>query len=247
MSNFTITRSDGTEFKTVGYRYAAPNPGTTKYAAQKYGESELPAKVDLRQYMTKVENQRDTSSCVANAVAGAYEYLVKRYKGNDSYDVSRLFIYYNARKLQGWEDEDSGSLIADAIEGLKKWGACSEDTWPFDEDAVLEKPKKKAYEEAQNFLVEDVKLVPMTLHDWRHALAEGHPIVFGISLYESFDSHRRKGLVPIPSKKEVLREEHGGHAMLCVGYSDADRTFIVRNSWGKNGETKGIVTFLMTI
>ncbi|MBK7996586.1 MAG: C1 family peptidase [Blastocatellia bacterium] len=89
------------------------------------------------------------------------------------------------------------------------------------------------------FLVEDVKLVPLTLHDWKHALAEGNPIIFGISLYESFDSHRRKGLVPMPSRKEASREDHGGHAMLCVGYSDADRTFIVRNSWGRSWGDKG--------
>jgi hypothetical protein len=237
--DFTIRRSDGTEIKVAGYKFATPNPNVKKYAGKKYGDSELPAKVDLRQYMTRVENQGNTNSCVANAVAGAYEYLVKRYKGKDSYDVSRLFIYYNARKLQGWENKDEGSVIGDAIEGLKKWGACSEDTWPFDEGIVNKKPEKKAYEEAKSFLVEDVKLIPLTLHDWKHALAEGNPIIFGISLYESFDSHRRKGLVPMPSRKEASREDHGGHAMLCVGYSDADRTFIVRNSWGKSWGDKG--------
>ena len=239
MSNFTITRSDGTQLKAAGYKFAAPKLGTKKYAASKYQDSELPAKVDLRPYMTTVENQGETSSCVANAVAGAYEYLVKRYKGHDSYDVSRLFIYYNARKLQDWENLDEGSVIADAIEGLKKWGACSEETWPFDENIVLEKPAKSAYEEAKSFLVEDVKLVPMELYAWKQALAEGNPIIFGISLYESFDSHRKKGLVPVPSKKEVSREEHGGHAMLCVGYSDADNTFIVRNSWGDEWGDRG--------
>lgn len=51
--------------------------------------------MDLREHLTDVEEQVG-SSCVANAFAGAYEYLAKRSLG-EAGDVSRLFIYYNAR------------------------------------------------------------------------------------------------------------------------------------------------------
>lgn len=43
----------------------------------------------------------------------------------------------------------------------------------------------------------------------------------------------------MPTPKESSRESHGGHAMLCVGYSDPDRVFIVRNSWGPDWGDKG--------
>ena len=36
----------------------------------------------------------------------------------------------------------------------------------------------------------------------------------------------------MPTESEQARGQHGGHAMLCVGYSDRDQVFIVRNSWG---------------
>jgi hypothetical protein len=36
----------------------------------------------------------------------------------------------------------------------------------------------------------------------------------------------------MPKKTEQVREEHGWHAMLCVGYLAKDQLFIVRNSWG---------------
>lgn len=36
----------------------------------------------------------------------------------------------------------------------------------------------------------------------------------------------------MPKRSNNVRETHGWHAMLCVGYSDKDRMFIVRNSWG---------------
>jgi len=62
---------------------------------------------------------------------------------------------------------------------------------------------------------------------------------FGISLFQSFDQHKRPGVVPMPSARESSRESHGGHAMLCVGYSDPDKLFIVRNSWGPDWGEQG--------
>jgi hypothetical protein len=233
MSSFVLSRPDGSERKVSGYRYRAPLASAKRYAAGSSPVERLPPKVDLRPFMTPVEDQGQLSSCVANAVAGAYEYLVKRHRGDDAYDVSRLFIYYNARAKDGdHPGEDGGAIIADAIDSLREKGACSEATWPYEEENVNEQPPDEAYDEASNFLVEDMALVPTTLDAWKHALAEGYPIIFGISLFESFDKHKKRGFVPMPSTRESSRASHGGHAMLCVGYSDPDRVFIVRNSWG---------------
>jgi hypothetical protein len=234
-----FTRPDGTQHKLSGYRYRAPHASAKRYAAEDSGVAKLPPKVDLRPQMTPVEDQGHLSSCVANAVAGAYEYLVKQHRGDDAYDVSRLFVYYNARAKEGAVKEDGGSIIADAVTSLKEKGACSEATWPYQEARVNTKPSAAAYEEAAGFLVEDEALVPTTLDDWRHALAEGYPIVFGISLYESFDRQKKKGVVPMPSSTEASRASHGGHSMLCVGYSDPDEAFIVRNSWGTDWGDQG--------
>ena len=186
MAHLTINRADGSSRKVHGYKAAKPKAGTKQYAASSSAPSKLPPKVDLRKYMTKVEDQSEIGSCVANAVAGAYEYLVKKHKGTDSYDVSRLFIYYNARELDGTADEDAGCVITSAIESLKEKGACSEKTWPYEIDKYSEQPPEEAYEEAANFVVEDMQLVPVSLDAWKQALAEGHPIIFGLSLFNSF-------------------------------------------------------------
>ncbi|CAF5179097.1 unnamed protein product, partial [Rotaria magnacalcarata] len=61
-----------------------------------YDVGTLPPKVDLREEMTPVEDQSTIGSCVANSLAGTYEYLIKKATG-EHIDVSRLFIYYNAR------------------------------------------------------------------------------------------------------------------------------------------------------
>ena len=238
--HYTYERPDGTQRKLSGYKRPTAAWSGKRFSASRVSAARLPPRVDLRSQMTPVENQSETNSCVANAVAGAYEYLVKQHRGDDAYDVSRLFIYYAARAIAEEVDpadepelSDEGTMIGAAIAALEQYGACSEETWPFDDDAVNEAPSEEAFEEASYFLVEDVEQVPTRLESWKAALAEGNPIIFGLSLYESFDAHRRPGMVPAPSSREAAREDHGGHAMLCVGYSDRDQVFIVRNSWGE--------------
>ena len=235
MSDFVFERADGSQQIVHGYQYEEPEAGTKQYSETRYKESDLPRKVDLRQHLTVVEDQGRTSSCTANAVAGAYEYLAKKHTGKD-YDVSRMFIYYNARAIGVDGDEskikDGGSGIGKSIQSLQKYGACSEKIYPFDKEVVNKTPYEEAYTEAAQFLIEDAALVPTELYAWKHSLAEGHPIIFGLNLYDSFDKQRKKGLVPLPSESESSREKHGCHAMLAVGYSDVDKVFIVRNSWG---------------
>ncbi|CAF5074315.1 unnamed protein product, partial [Rotaria sp. Silwood1] len=66
----------------------------------KVSAKELPPKVDLRPLMTTVENQNPMNTCLGNAFAGALEYLLKKQNNGSDIDVSRLFIYYNARLIQ---------------------------------------------------------------------------------------------------------------------------------------------------
>lgn len=229
--SLVITRPDGTTREVSGYLYAKPKPDAHEYRPTEGTVAR--SKVDLRPLLTEVENQGKTNSCAANAVAGAYEYLVQRHlPADETYDVSRMFIYYEGRAAGGGAIEDEGSVLSHLIHSLKTKGACSEETWPFDPDRVNEQPSDEAYTEASEFVVEDALHVATDLDSWRCALTEGHPIIFGMKLFDSFDAHRKPGLVPAPTAAESSRESHGGHAMLCVGYSDQDKVFIVRNSWG---------------
>jgi C1A family cysteine protease len=198
----------------------------------------LPQKVDLRKFLTSVEMQIG-NSCVANAMAGAYEYLAKRELG-DAADVSRLYIYYNARYLDGTQDEDSGSYMQRAIEGLIEYGACSEEMWPNDENSINAEPHTDAYNQGAAFRVVEKEYIDTELDLWRETLAEGYPIAFALNTFDSFDEAcNNKGRVPMPKASDNVRETHGWHAMLCVGYSDIDRVFIVRNSWSEEWGDKG--------
>ena len=230
-----VKTPDGGQIKLGSYRPDKKNPNDKTYKSSR-STADLPSKVDLRPYMTPVENQGNSNSCTANAMAGAYEYLAKRVKGS-AHDVSRLFIYYNARDLDGATDSDEGTYLRSCVKVLKKYGTCAETTWPFDLQRIFELPHESAYNEATNFLIEDAYRVKVDLNAMRQCLADGYPFTFGLDLFASFQKAGSKGLVPMP---EPDSEQHdGGHAMLCVGYSDADKVFIVRNSWGEGWGDRG--------
>jgi C1A family cysteine protease len=232
---------DGSVRAVKGYSYMAPNPAAKSFRRRKKGrKTKLPVKVDLRPFMTKVEDQQRLSSCTANATAGAYEYLAKKHLKNRAFEVSRLFVYYNARLRASNVIKDSGSHIQYAIESLHKLGACTEEVWPYDMKKVNDKPHTPSYEEACNFKVQKSYNIPTDLNAWKKCLADGYPIIFGISLFKGFDScSQNKGVVPMPSPDEASRQAHGLHAMLCVGYSEVDKLFIIRNSWGEKWGDKG--------
>jgi C1A family cysteine protease len=73
----------------------------------------------------------------------------------------------------------------------------------------------------------------------KRALAAGYPIVFGISVYDSFESDAvaKNGVVPMPKKTEKLL---GGHAILMSGYTKSRVKF--RNSWGESWALDGYGT-----
>ena len=221
------------EGKASGYVPMAAKPGAPQYApsiAVKFGK--LPNKVDLRPLMTPVEDQGEVSSCVANAVAGAYEYWIKKASKKEQ-TISRLFVYYNARWRDGSQDNDGGSAIQLAMEGLQKFGACAETAWPSDPRLVLKRPDADAYQNGAPYRVHDMAQVPLKLESWKQALAEGKPIVFGIELFGSFNQCTgRGGVVPMPAPDDLARKKHGGHSLCAVGYSESEKVFIVRNSWG---------------
>ncbi|CAF2067634.1 unnamed protein product [Rotaria magnacalcarata] len=142
----------------------------------KLDQSQLPRKINLRSEMTPVEDQSAIGSCVANAFAGAYEYLLKKSSGRHI-DVSRLFIYYNARAKNAYPPghiTDSGCNITDALETLKELGTCEESLWPYDINKVHAKPNELAYNKASENQIMDalsLKLL-VTMISQTHLLFE---------------------------------------------------------------------------
>jgi C1A family cysteine protease len=198
----------------------------------------LPISVDLRMGMPPVYNQGQIGSCTANALAAAMWFL-KNKEEEKAFDPSRLFIYYCEREVEGTVGEDAGAFIRTGVKVLNKQGVCRETTWPYKESKFTRKPTKKAYTQAVNSKVTSYMRVDGTdLKKIKTCLFEGYPIVFGFTVYESFESAdvSLRGEMSMPSMDE---KSYGGHAVLIVGYDDAKECVIVRNSWGSEWADKG--------
>ncbi|MEI8176305.1 MAG: C1 family peptidase [Candidatus Omnitrophota bacterium] len=199
----------------------------------------LPGAVDLSSKCSAIENQGALGSCTANALAGNLEFLDSmadaQYK-----DVSRLFIYYNERLMEGTVDSDSGAFLRDGIKTLKADGVCWEDDWPYVIARFDKKPPQKCYAQARTHTISSYHRIT-TLPEMLSCLTEGYPFVFGFTVYESFESDRvaQTGIVPMPKKSE---RPVGGHAVMAVGFDQKDKRFIVRNSWGTDWGIDGYFT-----
>jgi C1A family cysteine protease len=199
-----------------------------RYAAPRV--EALPAAVDLRAKCPPVYDQGELGSCTANAIAGALEFLYAP-EGIADFTPSRLFIYYNERVMEGDPGQDAGAQIRDGIKCVAQQGVCREDpTWPYDAARFADAPPSDAYAEAKSHLAIAYQSLS-GLAELRGCLAEGFPVVFGFTVYESFESQAvaQSGVMPLPGPDEQVV---GGHAVLAVGYDDAAETLWVRNSWG---------------
>lgn len=225
----------------LGYGWVPdlPDHRDILYGVVRKAPKKLPRLVDLRPHCSPVENQGDLGSCTGNALAGAVEFLEKK-NGVRFVNVSRLFIYYNERVIEHSVNEDSGAMIRDGIKSLVKQGVCSEKKWPYVISKFTVKPSATCFKDALDHQVTSYARL-QTVNEMRACLADGYPFVFGFSVYESFESNAvaNTGVAPVPKPKEKML---GGHAVLAVGYDDAKKTFLVRNSWGTGWGMKGYFT-----
>jgi C1A family cysteine protease len=200
----------------------------------------LPNSIDLRSLCSPVEDQGQLGSCTGNALVGLLECNEAISKSPKFIDLSRLFVYYNERSIEGTIKTDSGAMIRDGIKSLNKLGVCSESLWPYNISKFKNKPTKQSFSDALSRKISSYYRLT-SLNDMLTCLANGNPFVFGFSVYDSFESNSvaSTGIVNLPTNGE---KQLGGHAVCCVGYDQSTRRFLVRNSWGPNWGMKGYFT-----
>ena len=154
---------------------------------------------------------------------------------------SRLFIYYNERATERTIPSDSGAQIRTGIKTVAKRGVCPEDLWPYRTRRFREKPQRRCYVDAAKHPALTYRRVPRELATLKACLASGYPFMFGFTVYQSFHAPKvtRTGRGMLLIKREKIR---GGHAVLAVGYDEAKKRFILRNSWGRKWGTRGYFT-----
>jgi C1A family cysteine protease len=190
----------------------------------------LPSAVDNRKFCSPVADQGQLGSCTAFSMGkGMREYLINK-NAERANKMSALWLYYEERKHMGSEyiNEDSGANINDGMAVLSEQGNAVESTWPYITSKFSVKPPQAAYDSAAEYKIHDATELA-SLDDVKAAIAKGQPVAFGFIVYSSFQWIGSNGVMPMPKPSE---SELGGHAVLAVGYDDAKKALIVRNSWG---------------
>lgn len=220
-----------------GWRPDVPDKRDFKFHEHTAAPPTRPDRVDLRELCTKVEDQGPLGSCTGNAWVGLLEFMDRKSGDKTPENLSRLFVYYNERLIEGSVFEDSGAYIRDGAKALTKWGVPLESRWKYDIKQFAKKPGLSIYKQALQRRIGTYSRL-QTPDDMINCLAGGYPFVFGFTVYSSFDRIGADGNMPYPdfNSESVL----GGHAVLAVGYDLSATAYaggqggslIVRNSWG---------------
>lgn len=188
--------------------------------------------VDMRAKAPDALDQGGAASCTAHAARAGMGTL-RALLGRPAHDDSRKMLYWTGREVAGFSTvEDSGCTIDGIVRAAQIAGACSEATDPYTDNIALlaVPPLPTQYEAASDFRLK-VAAVCLGPSDARRALAHGHPVLCGISLFESIQGAdvAQSGAVPLPG---ISEETIGGHA-ICLLYDDLARGEVwARNSWG---------------
>jgi C1A family cysteine protease len=192
--------------------------------------------VDLRQYCSKVEDQGHLGSCTGQAIVGAYELLLNKEVPDKFIDLSRLFVYYNARLIENMVNEDVGAYVRDAIKAVQKFGICSESIWPYHIRDYTITPSIQSYDDARHRNIQNYYRISV-LEDILDALNKELPVVFSMKVYESFEELYDYGTTAkLPAKGE---SPIGAHAMCFVGYDLNKKVLLARNSFGRDWGMEG--------
>jgi C1A family cysteine protease len=188
----------------------------------------LPKVVDLRGACPPVYDQGELGSCTGNGTAFLlhFDLLRENLITPDHIGPSRLAIYYGARALEGDIPQDAGAEVRDAVKTTLR-GVVFEDLWPYDVRKFAQKPPPYTREMKDRTMV--YRPVAQNSTAIRGCLASGYPIVFGFTCFPELDNVGRDGYLSMPSPHDPVM---GGHCGALVGYMDAPRRYIVRNSWG---------------
>ncbi|MDB5096775.1 MAG: cysteine protease [Cyanobacteria bacterium RYN_339] len=184
--------------------------------------------VDLRSLCTPIADQGQLGSCTAFAMGKGMREMIANKNGEDKTPVSPMFLYYEERVLEDSIDYDSGATMADGMQVLTDTGVAKEASCPYDIAHFTDKPSAAAYAEAGAMKIHDSTNIS-GLEDTKTAVNNGQSVAIGFRVYDSFRKIGKDGMMPVPKPGEGVL---GGHAVLVVGYDDAKKVLIVRNSWG---------------
>lgn len=199
--------------------------------------------VDLRPLCSSIRDQGQIGSCSSFAVTAMYEMIVNALHKDlgEKSNLSEHFLFYHSNVING--KVEGGSNYNTQLGVLGQHGICSEELYPYSVEEIEKAPSEVAIKDAELHRVLCAKQIPLKSDGNKFdnikenhrlltsALSEGYAVGFALKIYDDFGKGDG-GFVPLPTPADD--EEPGYHAMVLVGYSEAQKCYIVRNSWGES-------------
>jgi C1A family cysteine protease len=195
---------------------------------------------------TPISDQGQLGSCVANGTADAFEIIRGIADPNNVTQLSRLFVYWNARLYDHDTAHDDGTYVSNAMQSLVDYGICEESSWAYDESKVFTQPGLTAYKEADDNTLKAADFYKIItsgqgrLSDIETAVRANHPVVFGTNVGQDLENYDGDPNTVLFAPKTSL----GGHCMVVVGVRrNPNLEFYIRNSWSSSWGIGGHVWF----
>ena len=209
-----------------------------------YSKSATYESVDWRNmdginWLAPVMNQGNCGSCVAFATVATLEASVsianKTPWLNPRFSPQQLFACGGAKCEQGWFPSSGANFVKN--KGIVD-NSCAPYTMGSDGKDVACRQfcngqADRTYKAADTFSPSGI-FTSNSVAKVKEALKKG-PLITSMTVYEDFLTYTG-GIYKSSSSHSV-----GGHAVSIVGFNDAERYWIVRNSWGEDWGEKGFV------
>ena len=198
----------------------------------------IPPKMNLSTVTPPIWDQGPVGLCFSHA--GCRIFDTEYYKQCQKFLIpSRLFLGVMARSDEGTLRQDAGATLRGTIKAMVKYGVPPEERYPYDVTKMYQLPPDNIIALAEKYqTLKYYSIANGDINTIKAAVFNGHAVMFGASIFESFESQEvaRTGIVPMPKPGE---RNLGGHAMTVVGYDDEKQAFLIANSWGTTWGLRG--------
>lgn len=222
--------------RTFGWVQPALPQRRRSYAAATPGGGWAPhTDIDLRPLCPDVRDQSYEGACVGFATTTAALFAILRAQRDNLWQgvaevLSPQWTYWRTRANFGMTGQDSGCSIHDALRMARTAGLAPERLYPYDPSAFAATPPPAVAQAASGLVIVNSEQLSADADTLLATLAMGFPLVFGITVYPSFEQSR-DGRIVLPRDNEEAR---GGHALVGVGayVENGERRIRFQNSWG---------------
>lgn len=189
-----------------------------------------------KDFFPEIVDQGNIESCVPTCISTIYYYLTMKQSNHLNFRISRLYLYYQFRRLYDDVKLDEGSTIRDCINILHTDGIVPEFLYPYIENKVFNNPSD--FLEKYSRFCKCLGFENISRKVIKQKLLLDYPVLCGIKLFDSVytDEVKNTGII---SYSEEYDKILGGHCIILIGFDDNKKYYKFINSWGSTWGDKG--------